>query len=381
MKCNLSFLWVLVLTVFSSCVEEFVPLGLKKYEQLLVVDGAITDAPGPYTVKLSKSADLLEKTPSIPYSNCMVELADDAGNREVLSETAPGVYQTAPAGIQGVVGRKYKISISTPEGELYESAEETLKKGVGIKNVYGEYEHRNDPKLFFGRDGFQFYLDSEVPEADSNFFFWSMECTYKFTLEFNIDAYYDGTYVLKPFPKRDSLKTCYRTLRIPQITVLQANDKNPLRFSRIPLNYEDNYTKALKMRYSLNVTQYTIGEAAYTYWNNIKKITDSQGDLYSQQPYQVKNNLINRYDPNKPALGYFMAAGVSEKRIFAEPLWVKFRYPECKLNNPDRFLLRTLASSSADLWPIYITGGQWIDQDCVDCRRTGFLKKPDYWID
>ena len=208
------------LTGYISCIKEVIP-HVEKYDELLVVEGAITDYPGPYTIKLSISGDVREKTHYNPYSKCIVEIVDDLGNSEILVEVSEGVYKTDSLGIQGIVGRKYKIRISTPDEQLYESQEEVLRKGVGIQSVSAELEHKE------GRDGYQFYIDAEnYVVADSNYFFWSLESTYKFKTDFNITDYYNGVKPIKPFPTPDSLRTGYRTQQILQIFNLNTIEQN-----------------------------------------------------------------------------------------------------------------------------------------------------------
>ncbi|MEO6902476.1 MAG: DUF4249 family protein [Bacteroidia bacterium] len=117
----------LIIFTLLGCVKEFQP-KTKNYDDLLVVDGAITNVKGPYTITLSKSTKIIQFSSLKPYSKCKVEIMDNIGNKEELKETSAGIYKTDSLnGIQGEVGRKYKIKITTPDGELYESTEEELK--------------------------------------------------------------------------------------------------------------------------------------------------------------------------------------------------------------------------------------------------------------
>ena len=154
MRINLVVILFFIILSFTTCVKQVTP-HVEKYDELLVVEGALTDQPGPYTVKLSISSDLLQRLQYNPYSKCIVEISDNDGNSETLTEVSPGIYKTDSLGIQGVVGRTYKIKISTPDGQLYESEDEVLRKSIGIQSLDAEYEQKD------GRDGYQFYLDAE----------------------------------------------------------------------------------------------------------------------------------------------------------------------------------------------------------------------------
>ncbi|MEO6902477.1 MAG: DUF4249 domain-containing protein [Bacteroidia bacterium] len=365
----------ITICVLPACVKDFQPTT-KSYDELLVVDGNITNEKGPYTINLSKSTKITQFSSSKPYSKCRVEIMDNVGNKEELKETLAGIYKTDSInGIQGVVGRKYKIKITTPDGELYESTEEEIKKPIGIQAVYPELQHKNDTK---DRNGYQFYVDTETPATVNNYYLWILDKTYKFKTDFPIHHYYYPDMKVYFFYPSDSLSICYKHENIQEFFILSTANKNQLQTTRIPLCYEDNYTKALTIRYSLNVKQYTLTESTYKYWEAIKKIGSKQGELYTQQPYQIKNNIINLTNSQKPALGYFMAAGLVVKRIFTDALPITYQYPICSLP-PLPF---PPLPSTSDKWPIYLFHDFYFDdQGCLDCTVSGFLKKPDYWID
>jgi len=346
MKINSALILLVIVPLFSSCIKEFLP-HVDRYEELLVVEGAITDKSGPYTVKLSKSGDVREFSKYQPYSNCLVEILDDLGNTEILTEVAEGVYKTDSLGMQGVVGRKYKVKISAPDGRLYESYEEVLKSGAGIDSVYGEVEYKNNPTLPYRREGLQFYTDVENVLETPSYYLWFLESTYKFRVDLPVTG--------SPF------KECYRTQIIKEIYTLNTAEQSQHQGMRTLLNYEDNYSKALTMRYSLKVNQYTLNERAYTFWNTLKKMNADQGSLYTQQPFQVRGNVINMNDPGERVLGYFMVAGMDEKRMFVDRPPIIFRYSVC---------VEDTGPNAVPAAPA-----------CYDCRVDGYLKKPDFWID
>jgi hypothetical protein len=370
---------------YTSCVQSFVP-DLEKYDELMVVDGSVTDAPGPYTIKLSKSVRIQELSKFVPYPGCKIYIEDNFGNKIIATEHAPGKYETDSASFRGVAGRTYKLNISSPDGESYESPAEELLKTIGIESVYSMQEHREDPNLYFGKDGYQFYINTETPFQKENFLLWTLQCTYKFKTDFGINAYYDDEKVNLVLDG-DSLRTCYRTIDILDIFVLSTKGLVQPQIKNIPLNFEDNYTKALSIRYSLKVSQFTLNEAAYGYWSTIKKLRDMGSDLYTTQPYQVKNNLVNLTHPERPALGYFTVAGYSEKRIFVNHPNVKDLYDVCALSGAPVKHLYDKLRLRPDLWPYFLVdpaiyhGDFFVDQECVDCRKKGVLERPNFWID
>lgn len=385
MKINSYLLLIAVIGLFSSCIRSYSP-DIEKYEELLVVDGSVTNNPGPYVVKLSKSTKTQERPRSVPYRQCKVWIIDDLGNETPLAERAAGVYETDSLAMQGKVGRKYHVRVSVPEGDTYESTEEELLSPVNIQSVYAELQHKPHPDHIWGRDGYQFYLDAETPAGTNNFLLWSLQCTYKFRADFQIHSYYTNGQRYKVFDG-DSLRFCYRTQDILDLFLWSTAQSAQKPIKRMALNYEDNYTKAISIRYSLKVDQYNISEPAYNYWSTIKKLRDMQGELYTQQPYQVKNNLVNKTNPAKPVLGYFMVAGVSEKRIFVNHPPIDDHYDVCTITGAPTKHLEDKLKLRPDLWPFFLVdpaqynGDYWIDQSCIDCRKTGVLERPSFWVD
>ena len=119
---------VILILLLTGCIDKYWPDSEFKYDKMLVVEGMISNLPGPYTVYLSSSA-ALDNPEFIPLSGYSVIISDDQGNMELLKQTAPGVYETSEEGIQGVIGRSYKLSMfSYDENSIYESAYELLKQ-------------------------------------------------------------------------------------------------------------------------------------------------------------------------------------------------------------------------------------------------------------
>src|SRR5688572_8835825 len=90
--------------LLDGCIEKFEVPDLQSRVSL-IVDGEITDKPGPYTVKLFRPAPE-GNSELAPVSNANVTIHDDTGNSTLLTEKSSGVYETTPA-LVGEVGRSY----------------------------------------------------------------------------------------------------------------------------------------------------------------------------------------------------------------------------------------------------------------------------------
>ena len=378
MKIRAYFFFTLFLIMVTACIDEFWP-DLSDFENLLVVDGALTSAPGPYYVKLSMTSEVNDPR-HIPVTGCAITIEDDAGSSELLTETEAGTYATAADGIRGIAGRQYRILISTPEGRSYSSPYQKLLAPVGIDSVYTEVEYHETSDLYHDLAGLQFYVDTYRSETDTNYYLWQMEETYMFYSDFFIDWLYMGYF--KQFSNRDSVHTCWRTQNVSEIfTASTINLTDPI-LVKFPLHYVDTETRRLQVRYSLLMHQFTIDADAYSFYDQIKNLMTDEGTLYTKQPYQITGNVTNQDDLKEPVLGYFLVGGVDVKRIFVKrPVDVPFYFPTCELITD----LRSLFGQPRYTWPIYVTTNAqgnrgYAANACFDCTLNGgVLEKPDFW--
>ena len=93
MKFKILHIILLVFVISIGCKDEFL-LETKDYKSYLVIDGMITNEPGPYSIKLTKSSPVSEYG-EIPYEGCTITLFEKEGQSEILKEISPGNYQTS----------------------------------------------------------------------------------------------------------------------------------------------------------------------------------------------------------------------------------------------------------------------------------------------
>ena len=373
-----------------ACVEEYWPDLGTKYDRVLVVDGLVTDQPGPYTVKLSFSSTV-DNAEYIPASGYQVQIFDDAGNNETLNETENGIYKTDSLGIQGIVGRKYRIEILSPDGRKYESDYEELRLSTGIDSVYAETEFHQTEALGHDLQGYQFFVDTHRAEMDTNYFVWRLESTFEYNANHTLKFLFDGQFHTPG--KWDSLYTCWRTQNIQEVFTYKTEDLSEAKITRLPLHFVNTESKALSIRYSLLVKQMSVTKQAFEFWNDIGELEEEQETLYTRQPFQIRGNVLNHSNPDEPVLGYFMTAGFSQKRIFVNrPMGVRFYYnTECVLIVEELMVMLYLMR---DQWPVLLTAipvGPGLvpalptRQRCIDCRKEkgggGSISPPDFWVE
>jgi hypothetical protein len=121
---------VLLLCGMYSC-QEVVTINLSSIPAKVVVDGSITNRPGPYVIRLSTSTNYFNASSFNALSGARVAISDNAGHADTLTETAPGNYITHT--ISGTTGRTYYLYINA-SGKTY-TASALLTDTVAIDSL------------------------------------------------------------------------------------------------------------------------------------------------------------------------------------------------------------------------------------------------------
>lgn len=116
--------------LFTSC-EKVIDLEYKGNQSRLVIEGNISNEPGPYVVKITKSIGLSESGAYPAIDNAQVMIRDDAGNSETLVPQGSGAYATAV--LEGVEGRTYTLTVVV-DGQTY-TAQSTMPQYVPFDSI------------------------------------------------------------------------------------------------------------------------------------------------------------------------------------------------------------------------------------------------------
>ena len=127
---NKRFLFILTLLSFVSC-EKVIELDLQDAQTFVVIEGEVNAGDSVHTVLLSKSKSFSTDNIFETISGATIELNDDTGNLEVLSEVSQGRYQTI--NFKASEGRTYDLKV-TYNGKTYTSSS-TIPNKVELDSV------------------------------------------------------------------------------------------------------------------------------------------------------------------------------------------------------------------------------------------------------
>jgi hypothetical protein len=163
---------IIIVTFFFTACEKIIDIDLNNSTPQLVIEGSITDEPGPYTIKLSKTVNYNEQNTYPPVSGAMVIISDNTGVIDTLTETVSGLYQTQNiTGIQGntytlkvisegkqydaVSTMPYKVNLDSIQFNLYTEPGESEKTLAVVPLYLDPIEFGNSYRFFFSANGIE----------------------------------------------------------------------------------------------------------------------------------------------------------------------------------------------------------------------------------
>ena len=128
---NLTFL-ILLPVVFSAC-KKVINVNLNSSNPRYVVQGNVTDQPGPYVVSITKTVNFDQDNVFPTVSGAIVVITDVMANQvDTLSERTPGNYSTHI--IAGVSGHTYRLYVNAA-GNVF-TASSTMPALVTLDSLY-----------------------------------------------------------------------------------------------------------------------------------------------------------------------------------------------------------------------------------------------------
>lgn len=316
MKTPIRFFYILITAcIVAGCIEpyEFV---IDEDDQVLVVEGFITDvsyneslqypSDGRYFfVGLSFSSDVTNKRGE-PVSKAVVKLISDTGDTWLYSESTSGQYLLRYGDFAAAPGRDYRLSISLPGGDVYESDWLTLpsREQMEIGDISFEERTKETYKIVAGEkrvetiEGVTVLV--HVPENKNKepyYYRWDFEPAWVYTVP------------LRPYIN----KTCWiRSNTYVSNYILQedyiGDYKKDLFFM------ETHGNERLFESFSLLLKQYSLDDKQFYFFKELQEQA-SGGAFFDKPPFNLETNL-HAVESDKKVVGYFWIASEQAKRWY-----------------------------------------------------------------
>ncbi|CAA7196535.1 DUF4249 domain-containing protein [Chryseobacterium potabilaquae] len=262
---NIIFILISLL-LLTSCQKE-IDLDLEDQSRNIVIEGNITDQPGPYFVKITKSVAFTQPNQYPVIANAVVEVSDNTGQSETLQYMGNGIYQTID--FEGVPGRTYTLKIQA-EGKEY-TAQSNMPEAVPFEGL------EQDSFIIGGKTEYELLPIFTDPPALGN--------RYLFSISIN-----------------DKTKKTFQ--------VFSDNINNGMPNQR-PLFLPDDDDDEVKVGDIIHVEMQCIDEKIYTFYSALIELSEGGADG-GITPANPPSNI------NNGALGYFSAHTIRKNSIIIQ---------------------------------------------------------------
>jgi hypothetical protein len=250
--------------IFSSC-QKVVSLNLSTAPPQLVIEGEITDGPGPYKIMISQSVAFYADNTYPAVSGAVVKISDDLGNTDSLKETSPGVYSTSV--LQGKPGATYSLAVTTQN-----------KNYTAVSSM-----------------PFPVLLDSVTINVTSGFGQQRMDAMVNFQDPAGITNYYQFVEYINGQP-------------FPQNNFVLDDRLSDGKYISLVLRTDSSYISSGD---DVRVDMYSIDENTYTYFLELRQSSATGAFNATASPANPTTNIQGG------ALGYFSAHTTQSKSVVA----------------------------------------------------------------
>lgn len=321
-------LFVLPALVFSTCRDIYEPELNVKY-RYTVVEGLITDEPGPHRIRLTKSTVFGDNVHPEAISNARVLITNSHNDTLFLQETRPGKYFT-PADFKGVHGEVYVLHIETHDGVIYRSHPQEMRQPLKADTIYGEFGNQLFHYQSPGSDGLiqddvagvhMFINVSGNNNQTPQFrFSTSLLLQYSLMVSWNPPEY--------DFCWRRRHITDYVDKDIGRSADSPVSERN--RFAFFPLN-----TRAMRhLGFPIDIgsthisyehprlivnSLYALNDDAYAFHQARNQQLEDDNTIFDPVDPQLPGNVIRMSDEGENALGFFEVSSVTRISMNVRP--------------------------------------------------------------
>jgi hypothetical protein len=310
-------IFTLFLILASGCKDLYEP-AIEAPAQRLVVEGLITNRPGPHLVKLSLSGTFGESFLRMVERGALVEIIDSRGKIIQLTEQEPGLYFT-PVNFRGETGNAYTLQIKTADGRRYQTLPQPLLPSGDVTGVGYNYGRKlfytilgaSRNLLEFNIGGNYVFLQVNSDGSNSRFRFAS-SLLQDYTVAVGpVDS--DYCWLIRPvtdyLESEVSNNNFTNISQDHQIGFVPAMNKD-----LIHIGFPDYVTGPPNISYGptriiMNYL-YTLNEDAYAFHDFRSSQLNDEGRFFDPIAAQIPGNVFNPDDPDDIVFGLFEVSSV-----------------------------------------------------------------------
>jgi hypothetical protein len=331
----------------NQCNEPYYP-ELDVPGSILVVEGLLTDIPGPHYVRLSKAAGFSGESVQVPLTGAAVSLVDNEGETELFREVMPGIYHSS-SDFAGRKYREYTLGIITADGKKYHSSPQLLIPVYHtIDNMTGVY--LQDKEIEVPTNAGTVQLEKieaievfcEVRNLPEEFpkmrFEVDILLQYRMMKEQRTPTTDPPVYHCRI---RNKMGTVPNITKAGEQTATRNAVYHNLGFIPESKKYYYNllYFGDIDRRILL-VNQYSLNDYSYNYYRALEKLLSAEGRLFDPVAQRLEGNIFSADDITETVLGFFEVSGKSRASFVLGPgtfpkTGVEFQLTHCLHHVPE----------------------------------------------
>ena len=312
-------IYILIFSLsIQACKEIYDDPPIQSGISNLVVECTITNDPPPYIIKLTQSIPYNSNSSNPNFEFANVSIIDDSGNVENAIENPPGTYQTSSTGMQGKIGKSYKLKIALKSyyGQTlntYESDWVRIPEPPTIDSIYLEkvniqaYVMQPDgSNIFQTQSGLKMYIDAK-PALNQDYY-------YKFQSTI--------IYEYSQISWTGACRLCWNTYQIPldndlKTAIAQSNPQiRKFKLGFIPESPSITYnvgvwTTPYEDGGITSTDVYSVSKEIYKIFSEENTQTTPSNSIFDPIPTQIESNIKCTSNSSQSVLGYFNAASVT----------------------------------------------------------------------
>jgi hypothetical protein len=363
---------------WGACKHPFDPPKIPANANPLVVEGFINASSDSTTVvSLSRVQNFGEADSSLAESGAVIMLEGEDGSRFPLLDEGGGKYVSDHLNLS--VYKKYRLNISTSDGNQYQSDFVTAKKSQPIDSL--EWNQNSDVTI---------YVNTHDPLDSTKYYRWDYIETWNYLSNLSTPW---GVENRRIFAKDSLTQTdsCWRSQNSTEIVIGNSVALDEDVISHYPVVTVPINSEKISDRYSILVRQYALTIEAFQFFQILKKNTQQTGSLFDPQPSQLPTNIHCLTNPSEKIIGYVYATSMTEKRIFINHREVQNWHYQGQQQDCSNFIytsqnptdFRIFDYPDTSFAPYYFQSGGGlvlVRKSCTYCTYYGGSNiKPSFW--
>jgi len=375
--------------LLTGCITEYNAILPENDRKILFVNGSIiasTDVTFHISQSFSLNVDAVTKIPEESFiTNANLIIIGSNGYKSPPAiHQGKGAYQISVGELEDDV--EYGIQIEL-DGDTYQSAPLRPLYTPEIDSISWKQPEFYGPVYF--------YVSTYDETEGTKYFMWNHTEDWEIYADYTTTLFFHPMSleftIIEPAPFRYCWKKSESVRSVFSSTEsLSENRIIDKQFYQYNYPSDDRFSSL----YCITVTQRVISKGAYEYYQDIQKMNEEMGGLFTPQPTEFVGNIRCTTNPEKKILGYVdVSKNTTTKRMFIYPNRIVREEP-MRCTSPVVILplrwteysswykrgFRPAEGPDPKYYPDEILPYEWYPATCTDCTaRDGTKNKPDFW--